>query len=114
MSNKYPEETYKMYIAMKELSDICQEFGVIIDGGKDSLSVAVKYNEILLMSWNFSFNIICMLSRYWNESNTWAKRLVINYIYWFSDNEMNMGGSILSSKIGQLYTEPVYFENLNY
>jgi phosphoribosylformylglycinamidine synthase len=111
--NKYPEETYKMYIAMKELSDICQEFGVIIDGGKDSLSMAVKYNEniikcpgtLVLTSYaccqDIEMKVTPELKRAGNKL----------YYIDLSDGEMNMGGSILSSKIGKLYTEPVCFEN---
>jgi len=40
--NKDVEEGGKMYTAMKELSNACCELGIVIDGGKDSLSMAVS------------------------------------------------------------------------
>ena len=43
--HKNPEEGYKMYIAMKELTRLMTLFRVAVDGGKDSLSMSVKYKK---------------------------------------------------------------------
>lgn len=108
-------ETYKMYVAMNELSRICCEFGVIIDGGKDSLSMAVNHNNQIIKSPG-----TLVLTSYSKCPDVEMKitpdlKRIGSKIYFIdlSSGEMNMGGSILSNKTGQLYTEPVYFENID-
>ena len=48
--NKDSKEGYKMYIATKELNKILIELGIAIDGGKDSLSMAVNHKNRLIKS----------------------------------------------------------------
>lgn len=48
--NTDPKEGYKMYMAVKELSDLLIDLGIAIDGGKDSLSMAVKFKNEMVKS----------------------------------------------------------------
>lgn len=45
LPNKDGKEGYKMYTAVKELNRLFIELGIAIDGGKDSLSMAVNYQD---------------------------------------------------------------------
>jgi len=48
--NKDAREGYKMYSAVKELNSVLIQLQIAIDGGKDSLSMAVNHNDKLVKS----------------------------------------------------------------
>ena len=50
MPNKDKDEGYKMYQVADELSRLMCRFGMAIDGGKDSLSMAVQHNDTVVKS----------------------------------------------------------------
>lgn len=113
--NKYPEEGYKMYYAMNELSKIFIELGIIIDGGKDSLSMAVNHNNnivkcpgsLVLTSYAFCPDIYKKITPEFKKTDSDI------YYLDLSDGEKNMGGSILSYCLDNLYTKPPYINNFS-
>ena len=71
--NKDPEEGGKMYTAMKELSNACCELGIVIDGGKDSLSMATNVNkDSLSMATNVNKDSLSMATNVNKDSLSMA------------------------------------------
>ena len=97
--NKDPEEGYKMNLAMKELSKVFKELDITIDGGKDSLSMAVKHdNKTVKCPGSL------VLSAYASCPDIYKKvtpdlKSTSSALYFIdlSDGNFNMGGSLYSS-----------------
>ena len=106
--NKDSTEAGKMYAAMTELSRLCCEFGIVIDGGKDSLSMVVEHNNSIIKSPGS-----LVLSSYARCPNMYKKvtpdlKFTRNKVYFvdLSGGYCSMGGSSLSQVMNNIYTDP--------
>ena len=111
---KYPKEAYKMYIAVKELK-LCMNTGVIINGGKDSLSMVAKNGDEIIKSPGSL--VLTFYAKCPNINKKVSPDLKSNNstIFFIDLSEKNncMGGSILSQNINRIYNKPPYIRSLN-
>ena len=97
LPHKDGKEGYKMYQAMKELNRVLITLGIAVDGGKDSLSMAVNYNDstikapgsLVLSAYVTCPDISKKVTPDLKQSNTFI--LFID----LSDEYCRMGGSIV-------------------
>ena len=112
---KYPKEAYKMYVATKELSKLCIETGIIINGGKDSLSMAVSNkNEVIKSPGSLVLTLYAKCPNIYKKITPDFKNSgnCILYID-LSESNMSMGGSSFSQIINNIYKDVPYIRNIN-
>ena len=119
-STKYKDGDYKLVQAVDYLIDILKPLGIAVDGGKDSLSMNIKFNEKIVPSLN-----TLVLKSYapcedFTEAITPEFKKAGNPIFFFDlgYGNNNMGGSVLS-KCLNIFIEnekdyPIFLESENF
>ena len=114
--NKDSEEGYNMYQAMKELNRIFLDLKIIIDGGKDSLSMAVRHpyksQSIIKCPGSLVLSAYAACPNIYKKVTPNLKSTNSNLLFIDLSNGMNMGGSVLSQVINNIYTNTPIYENL--
>ena len=119
-STKYKDGDYKLVQAVDYLIDILKTLGIAVDGGKDSLSMNIKFNEKIVPS----LNTLVLKSYAPCEDFTTAItpefKKAGNPIFFFDlgYGNNNMGGSVLS-KCLNIFIEnekdyPIFLESENF
>ena len=111
--NKYPDEGHKMYIAVKELGKLCKECNIIINGGKDSLSMIAHNKEDIIKSpGTLVLTLYAACPDIYKKvtPNLKSNKSILLYID-LSEHCNTLGGTSFSRVINKCYTQPPYIRS---